>query len=51
MNLLCSVKHIEIIKRFKCSLYYGIDYNVAKINKNITSAKFQRIILQKNHLN
>ena len=27
-------------------LYYGIDYNIAKINKNIQWNNFQQIILQ-----
>ena len=25
-------------------LYYGIDYNIAKINKNMTYSNFQQII-------
>ena len=27
-------------------LYYGIDYNIAKINKNMISSNSQQIILQ-----
>ena len=29
-------------------LYYGIDYNIAKINKNIISSNSQQIILEIN---
>ena len=31
---------------FNMHLYYGIDYNIAKINKNMTYSNFQQIILQ-----
>ena len=31
---------------FNMHLYYGIDYNIAKINKNMIYSNFQQIILQ-----